>query len=143
MVAKLMKNDGEKSIASIVIIAQLFAQLNQKIDFSWDGEAKDYSIKIWYDDWDNGREMGYVVWVVSPSGKRQLNIAFFEHRSSDNTNVWVYETEPSRFGQSPSPKDITDEWYFEAEGIHSFEFGDWDSPVAFIWDSIINFWTAG
>ncbi len=33
--------------------------------------------------WENCREQGYVISVLSPNFREQLNIAFFEHRNSD------------------------------------------------------------
>lgn len=34
--------------------------------------------------WINGRENGYVCSILSANFRRQLNIAFFEHRNSDS-----------------------------------------------------------
>lgn len=54
------------------------------IDGSWDSETKTEKARIEVARWENCREQGYVLSLLSEGYKRQLNIAFFEHRNSDN-----------------------------------------------------------
>lgn len=41
--------------------------------------------------WENCREQGYVVCVKSPKATKQINIAFFEHRNSDEIHAVKWE----------------------------------------------------
>jgi hypothetical protein len=45
--------------------------------------------------WENGREQGYVLTLVAPDYKEQLNIAFFEHRNSDSICAIKWKQAPS------------------------------------------------
>lgn len=56
------------------------------IEESWDADRMAYDFEPWsypeVDRWQNCREQGYVIyWRLS---RKQINIAFFEHRNSDN-----------------------------------------------------------
>ena len=54
-----------------------------EIECSWDDVRKHYAADIKVGRWENCREQGYVVSLKSKSHTKQLNIAFFEHRNSD------------------------------------------------------------
>lgn len=56
---------------------------NDGIEESWSSEFKRYQAEPKISRWENGREQGYVVWMRSAKYDRQINIAFFEHRNSD------------------------------------------------------------
>lgn len=53
------------------------------VECSWDKEHEEYSAKPRVARWHNCREQGYVIMLSSIDYRRQLNIAFFEHRNSD------------------------------------------------------------
>tara|TARA_B100000809_G_C14765198_1_gene397324 strand:- start:54 stop:497 length:444 start_codon:yes stop_codon:yes gene_type:complete len=62
----------------------MFLQRNGgNIEESWNDEWKRYDAEIQVGRWENSREQGY---VVSLRNKKleQLNIAFFEHRNTDD-----------------------------------------------------------
>ena len=67
-----------------------FLQINN-VEESWNAESKQYDAKIYVARWENCREQGYVVMLRSKDYKRQLNIAFFEHRNSDNVHAVKWE----------------------------------------------------
>lgn len=52
------------------------------IEASWDGNQ--YTARPYVAEWHNGRENGYVFYMWGKGIKRQINIAVFEHRNSDN-----------------------------------------------------------
>lgn len=61
------------------------------VECSWSDEHKRYMAEPSINPWFNGRECGYVVTMRSADYSRQINIAFFEHRNSDNICAIVWE----------------------------------------------------
>lgn len=57
-----------------------------EIESSWNSELRRYEANIKVARWENCREQGYVLMLKSNdyTKLRQLNIAFFEHRNSDD-----------------------------------------------------------
>lgn len=53
------------------------------IESSWNDEFREYDAEVNISRWENCREQGYVLMLKNKKSK-QLNIAFFEHRNSDN-----------------------------------------------------------
>lgn len=53
------------------------------IEASWNNQFRRYRAEVYAARWHNGREQGYVVYLRSPKYDAQVNIAFFEHRNSD------------------------------------------------------------
>ncbi len=64
----------------------MFLQRNANIEESWNKKNKCYDAEMKVARWENCREQGYIVSLGSKPlcGGDQLNIAFFEHRNSDN-----------------------------------------------------------
>jgi len=54
------------------------------IDESYDKEWHRHKAEPKINRWHNGREQGYVISMKNNDYSRQINIAFFEHRNSDN-----------------------------------------------------------
>lgn len=63
----------------------VFAYLSAKggIENSWSDALKKYVARPSVARWHNCREQGFVVSLSSANYSRQINIAFFEHRNSD------------------------------------------------------------
>ena len=61
----------------------MFLQRHDGIKESWNSEYKRYDAEIQIARWENCREQGYVVSLRNKK-REQINIAFFEHRNSDN-----------------------------------------------------------
>ncbi len=68
-----------------------YLQVIAKIEESWNKKYHKYDADIDIARWENGREQGYVVMLRSKDYSKQLNIAFFEHRNSDNINAVKWE----------------------------------------------------
>lgn len=54
------------------------------IEDSWNPDTRKYDAEFNVGRWENHREQGYIISLKSKYYQRQLNIAFFEHRNSDN-----------------------------------------------------------
>ena len=75
-------NDGASYQARAVMC---FLQRGDNlIDASWNSEKKRHDAHVTIARWENCREQGYIVSMNSKDYQKQLNIAFFEHRNSDN-----------------------------------------------------------
>ena len=55
---------------------------NFNIEKSWSDDRKKYLAEINVARWENCREQGYVLCLRSKDYRKQLNIAFFEHRNT-------------------------------------------------------------
>jgi len=55
-----------------------------EIEKSWNDDLLEYAAKPKIAKWENCREQGYVVYMRSKNFLKQINIAWFEHRNSDN-----------------------------------------------------------
>jgi hypothetical protein len=81
-----------------------YLEMYDGVEPSWSDEWKRYE-DVNIAEWHNGRERGYVVMFTNPK-REQLNIAFFEHRNSDEicALAWVQSTinpptiESAKFG---------------------------------------------
>lgn len=65
------------------VLCLLKHKIGNGIEESWNDEYKTYEADIKVARWENGREQGYIVYLINKNNE-QLNIAFFEHRNSDN-----------------------------------------------------------
>ena len=78
--------DGADAQARAVLA---YLSYGDGIECSWsDGE---YKARPTVARWENCREQGYVVSLKSEDRNRQLNVAFFEHRNSDNICAVMWE----------------------------------------------------
>ena len=65
------------------------------VEASWCDEEKRYRARVDCAEWQNCRERGFVISLIAPEYRgKQLNIAFFEHRNSDDICAveWVQNT---------------------------------------------------
>lgn len=81
--ASLFQNndDGANCQAQAVLAYIRYAQSG--IEPSWNADAKDYDARPQVYRWHNCREQGYVICMRGKGRHGQINIAFFEHRNSD------------------------------------------------------------
>lgn len=90
--------------------------------------------------WHNCREQGYVVVLRSLDRRKQVNIAFFEHRNSDNICAVEWEQftlnpptiETAKFGEVYKDKYDTS---------HSVNQGKADEMSKWIYDRLEYFWS--
>lgn len=86
---------------------------NEGIQASWDSEKHKYLAEPEVNPWFNGRERGYVISLRSSDYLRCLNIAFFEHRNSDQICAVKFEFTGIN---PPTIKDIPDTHpYYESK----------------------------
>lgn len=77
---------------------------NFDIEESWDEDRKEYKADIEVARWENCREQGYILTLLSPKHEgKQLNIIFFEHRNSDSICAVRWEQEVTM--NTPTIKD--------------------------------------
>jgi hypothetical protein len=81
---ELVQNPDGAGFQSQSVLAYLRYFIRDGIEGSWDNEWKRYRADIRVCRYDNCREQGYVVWLRSLDYKHQINIAFYEHRNSDD-----------------------------------------------------------
>lgn len=74
-------NDGANCNVQAVLCL-LKHKIGSGIEESWDDEKNYYKADIKIARWENCREQGYIVYLRNEK-HNQLNIAFFEHRNSD------------------------------------------------------------
>ena len=130
--------DGASPQAKAVLA---YLQENDGIEDSWDDEYKKYLAEITVNRWENGRERGYVVSMQSyycPNLK-QLNIAFFECRSSDNIHAvkWIQKNMNSIYAWEQVKWDENDPW-----PSHSVSYGKADVMARWIWKQLENHYKA-
>jgi len=112
------------------------------IEESWSDEWKRYMAEPRVSRWQNCREQGYVITMNSKNRDRQLNIAFFEHRNSDEICAikWEQKTmnaptiETAEFG-SHVYKNKHDVSHAVSVG-EAMEMADW------IFQQLTEFWKA-
>lgn len=75
-------NDGANARVQSVM-CYLKYLLGDGIEESWNKETHRYDASVKIARWENCREQGYVISLRSKNYEKQLNIAFFEHRNSD------------------------------------------------------------
>lgn len=81
-------DDGANFQAQAVLA---FVRSGCDIEESWSDKFKKYEAKIKVGRWENCREQGYVLSMLTRNYKKQLNIAFFEHRNSDDIEAVKWE----------------------------------------------------
>ena len=86
-------NDGANNQAQAVLclVKYLFGD---GIEESWNKNSHRYDAEVKVSRWENCREQGYVFILRSKDHKKQLNIAVFEHRNSDDICAvkWIQNT---------------------------------------------------
>ena len=80
--ANLFQNPDGADAQSRAVLAYLSG--HDGIECSWDNEGKRYLAAPEIARWHNCREEGYVVSMRGYAHQKQINIAFFEHRNSDD-----------------------------------------------------------
>lgn len=112
------------------------------IEESWNKERSQYDAEIRVARWENCREQGYVVMLRRPDSKT-LNIAFFEHRNSDN--ICAIRWEQSAYPNSPNidTAQFGDQCYKDKYDVsHSLGYGKAFEMAEWISAALIDFWMA-
>lgn len=114
------------------------------IEESWSDEWKKYMAEPMISRFDNCREQGYIVSLKSRYYTHQINIAFYEYRSSDT--ICALMVEGYTFN-APTKKDIME--LCEKEGMpdssgnyqHSESYGKASEMAEWIGEQLREFWT--
>lgn len=112
------------------------------VESSWNSERHKYEAETKVARWENGREQGYVVMLHNKKWE-QLNIAFFEHRNSDNicAIMWQENTmnsptiESANFGE----KVYKDKW----DVSHTVSYYKYQEMADWINNQLTAHWEAG
>jgi hypothetical protein len=119
----------------------MFLQENANIKSSWNQEYKWYDANINVSRWENGREQGYIVSLMSKkfNPTKQLNIAFFEHRNSDNICAIKWE-QVSINALTISNAIFNDVYRNKHDVSYIVEHGEAYQMATWIIEKFIEFW---
>ena len=130
-------NDGAGYQAKAVLA---YMEGYDGIEDSWNDKIKRYDANPKVSRWENCREQGYVVFMRSKaSPNKQINIAFFEHRNSDNICAvkWEQNTlnaptiDTAKFGNIYKDKyDVS----------HEVGYGKAQEMAEWIYEQLATFW---
>jgi len=115
---------------------------NCNVEESYNSDLHRYDAEISVARWENCREQGYVLSLYSVGYRKQLNIAFFEHRNSDNICAvkWEQKTvnsptiDTAKFGD-----DLYNDKWDVSKSLsfnQAYEMADW------IFQQFKEFWIA-
>lgn len=110
------------------------------IQESWSHGYKRYMAEPQVDRWHNCREQGYVVTLRSETCLRQINIAFFEHRNSDDICAVEWEghhLNPPTINDIPESHPYKDSKYAVT---HCVSVGEAEAMADWIFRRLTNFW---
>lgn len=137
---KLFQNpDGANAQARAVLA---YLSNHDGIEPSWDAERKDYLADPTVARWHNCREQGYVVMLRSRQGGHQVNIAFYEHRNTDD--ICAVEWEQKTVHGNPPTLDtmpdgtMRDKW----DITNCVPAGHAEAMAKWIFDRLTTFWLA-
>ena len=117
----------------------MFLQNNANIESSWNKENKCYDADIKLSRWENGREQGYIVSLRSKDFKNQLNIAFFEHRNSDQIHAVKWE-QCSMNSLNISTAKFGEIYKDKYDTSHSVDYGQALEMSDWIYEQLKEFW---
>lgn len=131
-----INTDGANAQAQAVLA---YLRQGDGIENSWSDEEKEYIAQPKVSRWENCREQGYVVSMRSKGYDKQINIAFFEHRNSDEICAVEWEQvtinaptiDTAKFG------DIYKDKYDVSKG---FGYGEASRMADWIEKQLSSFW---
>jgi len=131
---------GPQAVATLA----MFSYFASGVSASYVGGSNyHYEAEPRTDRWMNGREQGYVISMTVPSHNHpQINIAFFEHRNSDDIHALVFESK-TIYGTAPTLGDIpTDHPYLHDKYAtqHKVNPGQFMEMAEWIIDKLNEFW---
>ena len=109
---------------------------------SWSQVHKRYMAEPQVDRWHNCREQGYVITLSSGADLRQINIAFFEHRNSDDICAVQWE---GYYINPPTINDIPELHPYRQSKYavtHSVSVGQAEDMADWIFLRLTDFWNA-
>ena len=129
--------DGANHQARAVL---MFVQAYLNIEGSWDKKLNEYAANVEVSRWYNGREQGYILSIRSKDYNRQLNIAFFEHRNSDNICAVRWEQLSMNPISSYEQAEFGDAYQDKYDVSKSVGYGEIAEMSTYIQDEFNEFW---
>lgn len=126
---------GPQAVAVLAYIAE-----HSGIEPSYSSEQHRYLAEPRTDRWHNGREQGYVISMTAPAytGK-QINIAFFEHRNSDEIHALVFMAKT--YGEPPTMARVPEDVYRDKhDTTHRVSHGKAADMAEWIVEQLTAFW---
>lgn len=130
--------DGANGQARAVLMYLQYV-MGSGIEESWSDEHKCYMARPEVARWENCREQGYVVSLRSKDYRRQLNIAFFEHRNSDNIGALKWE-QHSLNSVNIDTAEFGDVYKSKWDISKSVDYGEIAAMAEWIKEELANFW---
>lgn len=123
--------------AAIAVLA-LIRERGDGIENSWDKREERYTAEPVVHLWKNYRERGYVISLRR--GPHQINIAFFEHRSSDSIDVLEFLGDID--GDVEFNKGIDEEVLEKAwDDMFQFDWGAHGHCATYILERLEEWWS--
>ena len=118
-----------------------FLQGTPNIESSYlGGPNYEYLAKPYVAPWENCREQGYVIYMKNENGTKQINIAFFEHRNSDEiiAVLWnqITDKAPTIDTMDTGGTIYQTKWDYS----HSVQYGKVAEMAQWILDKLEEFW---
>lgn len=139
MTQPLFQNPDGANDQARAVLAYLSGKAG--IEESWNSQRNDFGAKPTVARWYNCREQGYVVSMRSKQFAQQINIAFFEHRNSDDICAVEWEectTNPPTIDSEAFRKVYKDKWF----SSHSESVGRASEMADWIFERLTAFWIA-
>lgn len=130
--------DGANAQAQAVLA---YIRMYVGLENSWSREESRYLAEPEVNRWHNGREQGYVVTLRSSNYKRNIHIAFYEHRNSDSIHAVKFEL--SGLINPPTINDIPEDHPFynsKWDTNHSVSVGKAMEMADWIYEELNNWW---
>jgi hypothetical protein len=135
--ANLFQNPDGANYQARAVLAYLSRP--DGIETSWSDELKRYLAEPQVNRWHNCREQGYLVSLRSYDLRRQLNIAFFEHRNSDGICAIKWEQvsiNPITIDSAEFKGVYADKW----DTSHDESYGKPAEMADWIFEELTKFW---
>lgn len=132
----LNKNYG---IGAQALAVQAYLNMFDGVEASWDKERKCYLAEPKVAPWYNGRERGIVVYMVDQQWQRQINIAIYEHRNTDQICALMFEAKT--YGNPPTLADVPPGVY-ETKGdfTECWRYNEAYDAAEWVYEQLENFW---
>lgn len=138
MSAKLIGNNADgANYQAQAVLAMVRYGLGDGIESSWDSDLKRYRAEPEVARFDNCREQGYVIYMRDRAFKEQINIAFYEHRNSDQIYVQINN---ERTLNAPTCEQITKRMVDKWSCAHQVSVGEIEKAADFIVKALAEFW---
>uniref|UniRef100_A0AB74UIP7 Uncharacterized protein n=1 Tax=Caulobacter phage BL57 TaxID=3348355 RepID=A0AB74UIP7_9VIRU len=142
MPANLLINPDGANFQAQAVLAMVRREIGEGLEETYDAQ-KDWQADYYVGRFENGREQGYAVSLVdrrpSLEGTRQINVVFYEGRSSDNIGLIVFERYCAT--RTLRIEDIPEDYW--AEHTQYFGYGKVTEAALAVVAALKTFWNEG